>query len=44
MLGAGAIPSAWVRELELRDEIETMARDLLTQFDDSAEWRTRYPV
>jgi ADP-ribosylglycohydrolase len=44
MLGRDAIPSRWVSELELRDEIQAMARDLRTQFENSEAWSTRYPA
>lgn len=43
MLGAGAIPEKWMAELELRAEIETVARDLFKQFEDTDAWRYRYP-
>jgi len=43
MLGAEAIPQRWLDELELRAEIETLARDLVTGFERSDEWRARYP-
>jgi hypothetical protein len=43
MLGAGAIPEKWMAELELRAEIETVARDLFKQFEDTDAWRRRYP-
>jgi ADP-ribosylglycohydrolase len=34
MLGVEAIPPKWLLELELREEIETIARDLHTRFDE----------
>jgi ADP-ribosylglycohydrolase len=43
MLGQNAIPTDWLDRLELRAEIETMADDLFTGFDDSAAWWNRYP-
>jgi ADP-ribosylglycohydrolase len=43
MLGVEAIPPKWLLELELREEIETIARDLHTQFDESDAWSNRYP-
>ena len=43
MLGVAAIPERWLAGLELREEIEAVARDLETRFDDSPEWRQRYP-
>ena len=43
MLGAEAIPANWLRDLELRNEIEAMARDLHTRFEESEAWLARYP-
>jgi ADP-ribosylglycohydrolase len=43
MLGADAIPQRWIDGLELRDEIDTLAGDLLTGYEDSEAWRARYP-
>jgi hypothetical protein len=43
MLGADAIPQRWIDALELRDEIETLAEDLLTGYEDTETWLTRYP-
>lgn len=43
MLGAGAIPEKWMAELELRAEIETVARDLFKQFEDTDAWPRCYP-
>jgi ADP-ribosylglycohydrolase len=43
MLGVGAIPEKWLSELELRAEIEAMAGDLFTQFEDTDAWWNRYP-
>jgi ADP-ribosylglycohydrolase len=43
MLGRDAIPARWLNELELRDEIETVADDLSTGFKESEEWWKRYP-
>lgn len=42
-LGRGAIPAAWLERLELRDVIEQVARDLVTGFEETEEWRRRYP-
>jgi ADP-ribosylglycohydrolase len=43
MLGVDAIPSRWLERLELRDEIQRIADDLWTEYQDDDEWRTRYP-
>lgn len=43
MLGVEAIPQRWLGALELRDEIEALAGDLLTRYEDSETWRKRYP-
>ncbi len=43
MLGAKEIPEKWLAELELRVEIEVMAGDLYTQFEDTDAWLNRYP-
>ncbi len=43
MLGVDAIPSGWRNEIELREEIETVADDLLRGFDESETWWARYP-
>ena len=42
LLGADAIPPAWLDRLELREEIETLATDLHTGFRDDAEWQRKY--
>lgn len=49
MLGASAIPPRWLIQLELREVIETIARDLiLAQGSDqpvaSGDWTGRYPA
>jgi len=37
LLGCSAIPNAWLEQLELRDEIEQLASDLVIDFrEDSA--------
>ena len=47
--GVDAIPTDWLAELELRDEIEILARDLHHQFHaadktvETASWFMRYP-
>lgn len=43
ILGVDAIPSNWLRDLELREQIETVGRDLHTRFDESDWWCRRYP-
>ena len=50
LLGATAIPSRWIEQVELRDEIEQLAADWLACFGpeptanlESEEWWTRYP-
>jgi ADP-ribosylglycohydrolase len=43
MLGVDSIPEKWLAELELRAEIEAVAGDLFKQFEDTDEWRQRYP-
>lgn len=47
MHGADAIPAHLLAELELRNVIEEMTRDLLTEYSDAPpdtdEWRVRYP-
>ncbi|HVK20778.1 MAG TPA: ADP-ribosylglycohydrolase family protein [Actinokineospora sp.] len=47
--GAGAIPTDWVAELELRDVIERLAQDALIEFSQQnsleiPEWQVRYPA
>jgi ADP-ribosylglycohydrolase len=43
MLGIDAIPAKWLNGLELRAEIEALAGDLHTGFDESEGWSNRYP-
>jgi ADP-ribosylglycohydrolase len=43
MLGNNAIPARWLGVLELREDIEALANDLCTGFDESDVWRNRYP-
>lgn len=43
MLGVQAIPAKWLAELELREEIETLARDMAEFHDESRNWWDRYP-
>jgi ADP-ribosylglycohydrolase len=42
-LGIDAIPARWLHGLEIREEIEAVANDLCTGFDESDAWRSRYP-
>jgi ADP-ribosylglycohydrolase len=42
-LGIGAIPLPWLEALELRDEIRTIAHDLVVGFEHGADWCQRYP-
>jgi ADP-ribosyl-[dinitrogen reductase] hydrolase len=46
--GVDAIPARWLDQLELRDEIEQLARDLVHEFHErtgpvAGEWWARYP-
>jgi ADP-ribosylglycohydrolase len=43
-LGAGSIPTQWLAVLELRDELEALADDLLTGFRLGFTWAPRYPI
>ena len=42
-LGLGAIPLPWLEALEARDEIRTLAHDLIVGFEHGDEWCRRYP-
>lgn len=42
-LGEGAIPSTWLDELELREEITAVADDLVTGWREGDDWWMRYP-
>ena len=42
-LGVDAIPARWRDQVELRAEIEMIARDLVVQYAPTAEWWNRYP-
>ena len=45
MHGTGAIPPEWLAELELRDVIEQVTRDALTEFGEAPPaWGERYPL
>ncbi|MEE9913213.1 MAG: ADP-ribosylglycohydrolase family protein [Deltaproteobacteria bacterium] len=41
--GKTAIPGHWLAELELKDVIEEVAGDLFVLFQDTDEWRRKYP-
>lgn len=41
--GVDAIPQRWLHELELRDTIKEISRDLLIGFRSGSEWATKYP-
>lgn len=43
LLGRSAIPERWLEPLELREEIVQLAADVVVGYEDSAEWRLRYP-
>ncbi len=43
ILGLEAIPARWLDGIELRAEIEILAGDLHTGFDESDVWSSRYP-
>jgi ADP-ribosylglycohydrolase len=42
-LGVDALPSRWLAQLELREEIDAVAHDLLIQYQPGDEWWNRYP-
>ncbi len=43
LLGPEAIPERWLAELELRADIEQLARDLHTRYQPDAHCAARYP-
>ena len=43
-LGAGAIPVAWLADLELHEELEVLARDLEAPRPEDAAWAAQYPA
>jgi ADP-ribosylglycohydrolase len=43
MLGIDALPARWLDGLEIREDIEALANDLCTGFDESEAWWRRYP-
>lgn len=43
LLGFEAILEAWLRQLELRDVVETVGSDLLVGFKEGKEWTQKYP-
>lgn len=43
--GTAAIPAEWLAELELREVVEQVARDVLAEFGDAPpDWGDRYPA
>jgi len=42
-LGIEGIPAEWREHVELKDEIITLADDLLIGFEDSENWWNKYP-
>lgn len=42
-LGITKIPQNWVREVELTEELTELADDLVKIYEDSEEWRKKYP-
>jgi ADP-ribosylglycohydrolase len=44
ILGKKGIPSDWLDVLELQPEIEQVANDLASRYDECEGWRDRYPV
>ena len=43
LLGKSSIPARWLERLELREEIETLAADLLVRYEDGDAWWWKYP-
>lgn len=43
MLGKQAVPAEWLARLEMASEIEELAQDLLTGYEETDEWRKKYP-
>ncbi len=43
-LGISAIPVAWLEHVELREELEVMARDPGAPRPEDGAWAVRYPV
>jgi len=43
MQGVSAIPNKWLNELELKDVIEEVGRDLFILFNDTDDWWNKYP-
>jgi ADP-ribosylglycohydrolase len=42
-LGINGIPGEWIAKVELADVIMRIADDLLLKFENTQEWRERYP-
>ena len=43
-LGIEAIPARWIEGVELNREIEEMAKDLITFYEEGEEWLKKYPA
>jgi len=43
LLGKSGIPAKWLERLELREEMETLAADLLARHEDGRAWWQKYP-
>lgn len=44
LLGKSAIDKKYLDKIEMRDTIEQIAMDLLTRFEDTDEWKLKYPT
>jgi len=44
ILGLKNLPKDWVEKIEFKNELTTLAEDLFTQFQDTSEWREKYPI
>lgn len=42
-LGIGNIPREWLEIIELRDALIQLADDILTRYEDTDDWREKYP-
>lgn len=42
-LGADALDAEWIKNVELAEEIKVMAQDLLTKYEETDEWKNKYP-
>ena len=43
-LGIEAIPTRWIEGVELSREVEHMAEDLLTFYEEGEDWIKKYPA